>query len=237
MSAGRAARPGGSEVRDSYHHGSLRQTLLDAALEAIDDVGPTGWSLRELARRVGVSNAATTHHFSRKRDLLTAIAGDGFDTLARHVEAAWALRAQFVDVGAAYVTFASENPAYFAIMTRPDLYDVDQINEQRHRAFSVLSDAVSSTGTPDPTGASLAAWALVHGLASLEAQRLLPDALSASAAYRLAGKYLFQRDPTWRSPARSTPPSNGSGSTAPPPSPSGGRRPAGSGEQADPPPP
>jgi AcrR family transcriptional regulator len=186
-----------AERRHSYHHGALRRALLDAALQAIAESGPTGWSLRELARRVGVSNAASTRHFARKRDLFTAIASDGFAQLARDVEAAWARRRQFVDVGAAYVAFASANPQHFAIMCRPDLYDSDEIHDQRSKAFSLLSEAVSSTGAADPTGASLAAWALVHGIATLSAQGLLPGALSAPAAFHLAGKYLFQAEPTW----------------------------------------
>ncbi len=66
----------------AYHHGDLRRALLAAALEAIEESGPAALSLRDLARRAGVSHAAPAHHFGDKAGLLTALAAEGFDLLA-----------------------------------------------------------------------------------------------------------------------------------------------------------
>ncbi len=65
-----------------YHHGDLRQAVLDAAVAAITEAGPAAVSLRELARRAGVSHAAPAHHFGDKAGLLTALAAEGYDLLA-----------------------------------------------------------------------------------------------------------------------------------------------------------
>ena len=68
-----------------YHHGDLRRTMLAAAVSAITESGSAAVSLRELARRAGVSNAAPTHHFGDKAGLLTAVAAEGYDLLAEAV--------------------------------------------------------------------------------------------------------------------------------------------------------
>ena len=70
----------------AYHHGNLRRAIIDAALEAITESGPVGWSLRELARRAGVSHAAPAHHFGDKAGLLTAVAAEGFGIFADTLE-------------------------------------------------------------------------------------------------------------------------------------------------------
>ena len=73
-----------------YHHGSLRPALLAAALAAIGDAGPTALSMRDVARRAGVSHAASAHHFGDKAGLLTALAAQGYQLLAGELEAAQA---------------------------------------------------------------------------------------------------------------------------------------------------
>src|SRR6266496_4233805 len=87
-----AARP--------YHHGDLPRALAEA--------GPAAVSLRDLARRAGVSHAAPAHHFGDKAGLLTAVAADGFERLAAALQAADAETGRFIDIGAAYVRFAVE---------------------------------------------------------------------------------------------------------------------------------
>jgi AcrR family transcriptional regulator len=74
--------PPASKDARPYHHGDLRRALLEAAVQAIAEVGPAAVSLRDLARRVGVSHAAPAHHFGDKAGLLTAVAADGFRRLA-----------------------------------------------------------------------------------------------------------------------------------------------------------
>lgn len=107
--------PGVTESR-AYHHGDLRRALLAAALEAIEEVGPTALSLRDLARRAGVSHAAPAHHFGDKAGLLTALAAQGFDLLAQALVQAGD---DLLEAGVAYVDFAVRHRAYFEVMFRP----------------------------------------------------------------------------------------------------------------------
>ncbi|GAA4700083.1 TetR/AcrR family transcriptional regulator [Pseudonocardia yuanmonensis] len=143
-----------------YHHGDLRRTLLASAVEVIAERGVAGLSLRDLARRAGVSHAAPTHHFTDRTGLLTAVAAEGWALLA---EALVAHAADFAEAGVAYVVFAVEHPAHFAVMRSPDLVRADdpELATARGRAAAVLE----GEGRDRPQ--RLAAWSLVHGLASL----------------------------------------------------------------------
>src|SRR5437763_13451961 len=105
-----------------YHHGDLRRTLLAAAAEAIAEHGPAAISLRDLARRADVSHAAPAHHFGDKAGLLTALAAEGYGLLAAALGEAAERTGSFLEVGVAYVGFAVDHPAHFAVMYRPDLY-------------------------------------------------------------------------------------------------------------------
>src|ERR687888_1062469 len=105
-----------------YHHGDLRRVLLEAAVEAIGQVGPAAVSLRDLARRAGVSHAAPAYHFGDKAGLLTAVAADGFARLAATLREAYQTTGSFLEVGVAYVRFAVTHRAHFEVMFRPELY-------------------------------------------------------------------------------------------------------------------
>src|SRR4051794_203129 len=100
-------RPTPSASPSPYHHGDLRRVLLDAAVAAIAEHGPAALSLRDLARRAGVSHAAPAHPFDDKAALLTAVAVDGYQRLAERLRAA-RTAGTFLDVGVAYVQFAVE---------------------------------------------------------------------------------------------------------------------------------
>jgi AcrR family transcriptional regulator len=188
---------------DPYHHGNLREALLEAAVEAIRESGPTSWSLRDLARRAGVSHAAPTHHFGDKRGLLTALGTEGFGRLARELERAWADSGSFLEVGVAYVRFALANRPYFEVMYRPELLHVADpaLAEARAAAARLLYGPLEAVSAADPTfdrnDAAIAAWSLVHGLATLWLSGNLP-ALAGdepeAAARRIAG-YLFHPIP------------------------------------------
>jgi AcrR family transcriptional regulator len=104
-----------------YHHGDLPRALLDAAVHAILEVGPAAVSLRDLARRTGVSHAAPAHHFGDKAGLLTAVATDGFQLLAATLGEAYQATGSFLEVGVAYVRFAATHRAHFEVMFRPEL--------------------------------------------------------------------------------------------------------------------
>lgn len=154
-----------------YHHGNLSRALLDAAAEVIAEVGPSQMSLREVARRTGVSNAAPVHHFGDKAGLFTALAAEGFERLAAALDDVQAVTDDFVEIGVAYVNFALANRAHFEVMFRPELYHADapEIVAGTHRAAQYLYAPAAaaigaSTGGRD---AGVTAWSLVHGLATL----------------------------------------------------------------------
>jgi AcrR family transcriptional regulator len=164
----------------AYHHGSLRPALIAAAEAVIAERGLDRFSLRETARRAGVSAAAPAHHFGDARGLLTAIATQAFADLADALEAADAStgpdrEARLKAQGQAYVAYALDRPTRFDLMWRKPLLDNDdpQLAEAGARAFDVLDrvtreGGASSSGATDPVLApSIAAWSLVHGFARL----------------------------------------------------------------------
>ncbi|MDT9692119.1 TetR/AcrR family transcriptional regulator [Streptomyces sp. P9(2023)] len=163
-------------TRRTYHHGDLRQAVLGAALDVIATDGPSALSLRDLARRAGVSHAAPAHHFKDRAGLLTAVAAEGFGLLAEALGEAADLR----DAGVRYVRFATEHPAHFQVMFRPDLHRPDdpELLAAKERAGDRLREGVagvagvagssgSSGGTADSRLAGVAAWSLAHGFATL----------------------------------------------------------------------
>jgi AcrR family transcriptional regulator len=156
-----------------YHHGSLRPALMTAALGAIAEVGPSALSMRDVARRAGVSHAASAHHFGDKAGLLTALAAQGYQLLADELDAARERTGRFLEVGVAYVRFAVDHPAHFAVMFRPDLYSADDpaVLAAKVRASAALRGGLEQvpgerTGS-DARLAGIAAWSIVHGFASL----------------------------------------------------------------------
>jgi AcrR family transcriptional regulator len=159
-----------------YHHGDLRATLLRVALDSIGEGGLTALSLRRVAARAGVSHTAAAYHFGDKAGLLTAIAVEGYRRLGDELDDARRGGA-FLDVGVAYVSFAVTNRAYFEVMFRPELHhrDDDELRQARTRTAEMLY------GTKAPTTQQLAdgvaAWALVHGLATLWLDGNLPPQL------------------------------------------------------------
>jgi len=184
-----------------YHHGNLRRALLDAALATIASDGVAALNLRELARRCGVSHAAPAHHFGDRIGLLTAIAVEGYDGLAAATATTWDETRSFLEVGVAYVRFAVTHPGHFAVMFRPDLVDPDdpELVRASSASASMLYGPVGSVADVggDETArrvAGTAAWALVHGIATLWLQGSLrggpledPEALTRAAA-----AYLFE---------------------------------------------
>lgn len=154
--------------KTGYHHGDLRRTIVAAAVEAIGESGIDGWSLRELARRAGVSHAAPAHHFGDKSGVLTALAAEGFTMLAEALEAA---EPDFLAAGLAYVDFAIKHPVHFAVMFQPGVYRAEDeaVRHAETRAGDVLRNgahAVASTASSSEHKV-LAAWSIVHGFASL----------------------------------------------------------------------
>lgn len=182
-----------------YHHGDLRRAVLAAAVTAIPEVGPAGLSLRDLARRAGVSHAAPAHHFGDKAGLLTAVAVEGYEMLAEALTDAQRT-GDFLEVGVAYVRFALEHRAHFEVMFRPELYHPDDPGLQvaRQRAGAALYGGAGSVPADrrgaDLRAAGIAAWSLVHGFASLWLTGALPPDLGEDpeAAARTVAGMLFR---------------------------------------------
>jgi AcrR family transcriptional regulator len=171
-------------MTDAYHHGDLRQALLDAAVRLIAAHGVTGLSLRQAAREVGVSHAAPYRHFADKSALLMAIAVQGFDLLVQAAESAMAghtdSRARLNAYGVAYVRFAVERPVYFRVMFAERLTETPPESlPHESRAFQLLLEAVQPvTGAAhDPELSALSAWSWPHGLATLILDGRVPPAL------------------------------------------------------------
>ena len=163
----------------TYHHGALRAALIEAAEAVIAERGVDNFSLREAARRAGVSPAAPAHHFRDARGLLTAVAtagfrrfGDALETADQGGDRATRIRAQ----GLAYVRFALAERSKFDLIWRYALIDRTDPDYQAagERAFSILDRAARGEGAPTPENSndsayapSIACWAMVHGFARL----------------------------------------------------------------------
>ena len=164
-----------------YHHGALRDALVEAAAELAAERGLAAFSLREAARRAGVSPAAPYHYFPHKSALLAAVAEEGFTLFDR--SQAVALQQphegpveQLAALGAAYVRFALDRPHYFRVMFRPHLVEHDKypsLNQVSQRSFDRLVETVRAArlahghDDPDPVAAATILWAVPHGLAML----------------------------------------------------------------------
>jgi AcrR family transcriptional regulator len=189
-----------SPSRDArpYHHGDLPRALLEAAIQAIHEVGPAAVSLRDLARRTGVSHAAPAHHFGDKAGLLTAVATDGFRRLATTLGETYQATGSFLEVGVAYVRFAVTHRAHFEVMFRPELYRTDDpelVRAQDAARALLYPPAAEAANRPDgdDVRAGVAAWSLVHGLATLWLNQNLPPQLGDDPEQitREVAHYLF----------------------------------------------
>jgi AcrR family transcriptional regulator len=193
-------------VKTHYHHGDLRKVLIDTAVAVLADRGVDGFSLRETARRAGVSPGAPKHHFADTRALLTAIATDAFDQLHERLEtAANEGTTRFERLAAqaqAYVVFALDHPAHFDLMWRSALLDQTNIAyvEAGDRAFRSLDrllrgdDAQPAPRTDPVMIPTIACWSLVHGLARLALDGALGplDNVSREAVFNLASTVVPQ---------------------------------------------
>lgn len=166
----------------AYHHGDLRSALIGGTEDIIAERGIEGFSLREAARRAGVSAAAPAHHFGDARGLLTAVAARAFDDLAEAMKAASDAAGgdasdKNVAIGQAYIRFALDHRARFDLMFRKALLDPDStaMHEAGMRCFAVLTDALGCDPETDPMAEAraIAAWSLVHGLARLKLDGML----------------------------------------------------------------
>ncbi|TQL03138.1 TetR/AcrR family transcriptional regulator [Cellulomonas sp. SLBN-39] len=179
-----------------YHHGDLRAQVLRSAADLVATDGPDALSMRDLARRAGVSHAAPAHHFGDRSGLFTALAAEGFDLLASALAASVG-DGRFDRTAVAYVRFAVAHPGHYAVMFRADLVDAASplLLAARTRAGDLLADGLASVPADrvvvDPEDARRAAWALVHGLSTLWLSGALPgvdpEVTALAAAHQLFG--------------------------------------------------
>jgi AcrR family transcriptional regulator len=171
----------GGAGRRGYHHGNLREALIDAALELIGAKGPAGFTIAEAARLAGVSPAAPYRHFRDADALLAEVALRGYDRFAARMAAAWnkgrpePVRA-FEDLGRSYLAFVRAEPAYYAAMfdSRLATDSYPELQAAGERVFAVLreaSDHVAATlpkeRRPPSLMMALHIWSMAHGIASL----------------------------------------------------------------------
>ena len=165
----------------AYHHGNLREALIQAARDLIKEKGPAGFTFADAARSAGVSPAAPYRHFRDREALLADVAREGFQRFEAMLTTGWnggmpdAMTA-FNNVGKAYLAFARAEPAYYAAMFEsglpPDLSP--DLRAASDRAFGVLRAAADVLVTLLPAGKrppalmmSLHIWSMSHGIASL----------------------------------------------------------------------
>lgn len=170
-----------------YHHGHLAAALVDAALALLEETQDWGFSLREVARRAGVSHNAPYKHFPEKRDLLAAVAARGFEALAERMAAARGgaedARTRILVCCRAYAAHAIANPALYRLMfgaalTTPEAGRSPVEKKAAAKAQAIfaetLAEAVKAGALPSSlaqesqaAAAALAAWSLLHGLTML----------------------------------------------------------------------
>jgi AcrR family transcriptional regulator len=167
--------------RRGYHHGNLRDALIDAALDLIAERGRAGVTFAEVARAAGVSAAAPYRHFRDLNALIAEIARQGFERFKNELEVAWdGGRPDPVtaveNCGRAYLRFARREPVAYAAMFDPGfpISDDPALSDASSRAFGVLRHAAEVAAATVPGGRrppammmALHIWAMAHGIASL----------------------------------------------------------------------
>ncbi len=180
----------------AYHHGDLRNALVEAGLEVLSKEGAEALNLREVARRAGVSHAAPYRHFVDKQALIDAIAEDGFHLLWAFIEKAAAKPTKsggkrLIALGQAYVQFALHHPDHFRIMFTSvrEAEESNQLYIASKAGFHVLIEALQAGQASgelvkdDPIDQAKMLWASMHGLAVLLIDNQFTDAGSELEKY------------------------------------------------------
>jgi AcrR family transcriptional regulator len=165
----------------SYHHGNLKEALVDAALAVLGERGAAKVTLREVARRTRVSQAAPYRHFANGAALLAAVAAAGFDALGRQMAARVAAaggdpRARLQASAVGYTEFALQNEALFRLMSGTEAGPPSShplMEEAARRSFRVMLDELVGCQKAglvrhgEPMDLGLGAWAMIHGMCAL----------------------------------------------------------------------
>lgn len=188
------------EPKRSYHHGNLRAHLMAAALEIVRETGAASLSLRDAARRAGVSHTAPYRHFRNRAALLAVLAEEGFRDMAAEMQAASAAAEdepieRLRLMGLAYVRFAARHPGHFRVMFGPEAaYEHDHsVRHAGEGVYTLMRDALEQAQdlgqlrNDDYRIQARTAWALMHGLASLIVDGRIP-APDDAALEKLVGE-------------------------------------------------
>lgn len=171
-------------AKRGYHHGNLRQALVDSALDLIEEKGPTGFTLSEAAKRAGVTPAAVYRHFEGREDLIAEAARQGYEVFADLMEYAYqsgqpSALAAFEATGRAYLAFARKYPGHYIAMFEsgisvnrtPELAAVARRAwDVLERAAGDLSQHIPKEKRPPAAMFSAHIWALSHGVVELFAR-------------------------------------------------------------------
>ena len=181
-------------MKGRYHHGDLKNALIQAGSQILVEEGMGALSLRKVASRAGVSHSAPYAHFSDKQALVAAISTEGFRQLFEHMKAAAEANlsdpaSMLVEVAYAYLSFALDSPAFFKVMFSGILE-----HEKAHPEFVAMSKknfellvelveqgqtaGVLRKGPPDRMAVSI--WSMVHGFTALMIDRQLPGSIRDS---------------------------------------------------------
>ena len=170
--------------RRGYHHGNLREALIDAAQKLISEKGPGGLTFADAARAAGVSGAAPYRHFRDRDELMADVALKGYRAFAERLEAAWSEgkphpASAFHALGRAYLAFARDEPALFAAMFESGLVlsNYPELAAAADKSFGILrgacerlSETVPGPSRPPALMMALHIWSLSHGIAALFAR-------------------------------------------------------------------
>ena len=189
------------ETKKPYHHGDLRDALLLAAEQTLADLPLEQVSLREIARRAGVSHAAPKHHFSSLGQLLGEVAARGFDRFVAELDAA-ANRAsdqspnsRMLAMARAYLRFAIANPAVYGLMfgKRENIVDTTpHLSNANFAAWMQLEQQVAAIVGPQRAKyAAVTVWSMVHGMAMLRLDRKLPPHIDPDIALETVTRTLL----------------------------------------------
>jgi AcrR family transcriptional regulator len=174
-----------------YHHGNLPDALLGAVGAIVDEVGPADVSLREAARRAGVSHSAPAYHFGDKEGMLSAYCHQGFGLLFRDMQSAYdaaldgSARERMIAIGVAYAQFAMQNRSHFEVMFRSgiDKSIHHEIGEESGQVFGlllrVIRERMDEGNYPgeDPMQLAVYFWSVAHGFASIVVDGAMPPGL------------------------------------------------------------
>jgi AcrR family transcriptional regulator len=183
-------------AKNAYHHGDLRESLIAAAEAALRELPLEDVSLREIARRAGVSHAAPKHHFSSLGQLFGEVAAIGYERFVKAIDEAadrvadQSPASRMMAMSRAYVRFAIENPAVYGLMfgKRENVVETTpRLMTAMYAAWDQLQGQVADVvGTAKSLNGAVAVWAAVHGLAMLRLDNKLPPQIETDAAVEIA---------------------------------------------------